>query len=95
MAKEKLIVKAGEELLVELESYSGGGYSWEVDTDQDYLSLKDRIKKFDSEGAIGGGAREQFVFLSHKKGEGTITFKLKRVWEEKPERVIEYNISIR
>jgi predicted secreted protein len=86
--------RLGDEFSVEQENYTGGGYSWETESDPEYLSLKDHIVDPGSTGPIGGGGCERFMFLALKKGTTKITFRLRRVWEARPERIAEYQIIV-
>jgi predicted secreted protein len=74
-------VKVGEPFCIELEGTPSAGYVWSL-TDRP-SAMKVVEEKIHPGSAVGGRARQTFVFEPMEAGEATLTFEYARPWEGK------------
>jgi len=99
--KESIVVEAGQEFTLSLESYKQAGCEWYVTHDSKMLELMERTYKPDwtyTPGGpivVGGGGVESFRFKTLAKGKAFILFKSRRPWEPivGEQQVFEVNIK--
>jgi predicted secreted protein len=85
------LVQAGQEFAIDLEAMPGAGYMWEITQQPEELELKSQsVVSISPE--IGGNSTQRFVFLVEKPGTYSLSFQLKRRWEQQPARTSLYSI---
>ena len=84
----RVMVEAGEEFIVTLESNPTTGYSWQiVEMDQAMLNQRGDVEfqqGSDSDGLVGAGGAETFRFVAVSPGETILTLGYFRPWEDEP-----------
>ncbi len=83
-----------KEFLITLDSNPTTGYSWVPLFDKNFLELKERSIKMNTE-KFGSSSKEIFKFNPIKCGTTTLTMIYKRVWEENGIKKVNFEIKIK
>ncbi len=86
------VVQVGQKFTIDLEAIPGAGYMWELAQHPDKIELVDRDMVSISKG-IGGNSTQRFTLVAHQPGDFTLGFVLKRRWEKKPAKNLEFSIQ--
>lgn len=90
---ETMTVAKDQEFDIELKNYATCGYLWEVELDEEFLELLDRMVRPND--MIGGYGKETLTFKALQLGDTNIVIKLLRPWEKGPEEQrLDYRIII-
>mgnify|MGYP000048467396 CR=1 FL=1 len=93
-------LKAGDTVVIKLESNPTTGYSWILDekTDTSIVSAADSeyVQSVKDEELVGAGGHEIFTFKAISKGKTSIVLNYERSWEEdeEPLEIFEIDISV-
>jgi len=82
---QEINVAKGEEFIIALGSNISTGYGWQVDYDNNILTLIEKTyKENDKTGKqlVGASGTEFFKFKSLNSGETEVTFTYRRPWEQ-------------
>ncbi len=90
---QKLSVKLGNEILIELPSNRTTGHRWEPNYDTSLLELSNSNYKLISE-RIGSGGTESFTFKTRRTGRTLIRMINKRPWEKTNAKEVLYEVTI-
>jgi inhibitor of cysteine peptidase len=97
---DSINLKAGDTVVIRLESNPTTGYSWILDekTDTSIVSAADSeyVQSVKDEELVGAGGHEIFTFKAASKGKTSIVLNYERPWEEdeEPLETFEINISV-
>lgn len=89
--------KVGEKFMITLESNPTTGYQWESSFDQGFIKLVKSEYKADAktQGLVGAGGKEQFVFQGLKAGDTQIKMAYKRAWEQQAGKTDTFTVRIK
>ena len=90
-------VKVGEQFMITLESNPTTGYQWESSFDQNFIKLvkSEYIADPETQGLVGAGGVEQFVFEGLKAGDTQIEMTYKRSWEQEADETDTFTVLIK
>lgn len=69
-------VAAGDSVTIQLPINPSTGYTWVASYPMGYVQISDDILETESDGAVGVGTHEQWVFSADTAGTATVTFDL-------------------
>jgi predicted secreted protein len=97
---QKIELKSGQRLKLELESNPTTGYNWELEIyDREQLELVDSgyaPGRSAQDGAVGAGGKQWWRFIARDNGAGGLLVVYKRQWEKgvKPEKQFEVTVHV-
>ena len=87
-------VKCNSEFKISLASNPTTGYKWQVNFNREYVKLISDTFEKSSDGQVGSGGTQIFVFLPIKEGKTKIEFVYQRPWEKEPIQKKGFHITI-
>lgn len=94
MSQPDLVVQKDESFTIDLESNPTTGYTWNVESDSDILSLTGKVFVPRKLSKAGSGGRELFTFTANSFGTTTLFFSYHRPWQSQAESVRDYNVTV-
>jgi len=91
----RIELKAGQELVVTLESNPTTGYSWDVDELSEAVLKSTGEPEFkSSSNRVGAGGTQTMRFEAIEAGEGTLTLIYHRPWEKDVDPIHTFSVQI-
>jgi predicted secreted protein len=85
--------RRGETFVVVLSSQPGGGYTWRVDAEVEFVHIVSHTVQPGGQ-AIGAAALDEFVFEAVHGGSTTLEFRYGRPWEQSPAEAWQVPVTI-
>jgi inhibitor of cysteine peptidase len=96
---EPIVVDAGEEFAIVLESNPTTGYQWQIsgDYDEKVVELEKSEFKRASDDRVGAGGKEVWTFKALEEGFTSLSFKYLRPWETEvePAEALAFRVIVR
>jgi len=97
-ASQPVTVDAGEDFFVALPSNQTTGYTWSQSVgDGKILAYEGNVYQNPSNGMMGAGGQQIFIFHANRTGTSTIVFAYARPFEQNvpPSKTTTFNVTVR